>query len=292
MWCNMEYIIFDLEWNNAYNYKTKKGINEIIEIGAVKLNESLETVDTFKQLIKPAISKKLGSRFKRLTNITMDEIKENGVSFNQAFSDFSQWSGGDDNVFLTWSNSDLYTLVDNFKRFKNTTQIDFIKKYADAQSYCMQFLGEGGGNQISLANCAERFEISVNTENLHRALEDCVVTACCLKKVFDYKKFEGYIRDCNGDSFERLVYKPSFITAEVCGDFNINSVALDCPKCGGRVIPLYKYEFSNNAFKTAGKCEKCGKKFWFFVRAKQMFDCVKVSRRIIAVSKKRAKYIK
>lgn len=55
----MYYIIFDLEWNNAYNYSTGKGMNEIIEIGAVKLDEKLNIVDTFKQLIKPKISKSL-----------------------------------------------------------------------------------------------------------------------------------------------------------------------------------------------------------------------------------------
>ena len=38
---------------HAYNYKLKRGMNEIIEIGAVKLDENLDVVDTFKQLIKP-----------------------------------------------------------------------------------------------------------------------------------------------------------------------------------------------------------------------------------------------
>ena len=54
----MNFIIFDLEWNNAYNYKLKRGMNEIIEIGAVKLDENLKVIDTFKQLIKPKLSKK------------------------------------------------------------------------------------------------------------------------------------------------------------------------------------------------------------------------------------------
>ncbi len=49
----MFYVIFDLEWNNAYDYKLRKGMNEIIEIGAVKLDEKLNIVDTFKQLINP-----------------------------------------------------------------------------------------------------------------------------------------------------------------------------------------------------------------------------------------------
>ena len=31
----MNFVIFDLEWNNAYNYKAQTGMNEIIEIGTV-----------------------------------------------------------------------------------------------------------------------------------------------------------------------------------------------------------------------------------------------------------------
>ena len=34
----MNFVIFDLEWNNAYNYKAQTGMNEIIEIGAVMLD--------------------------------------------------------------------------------------------------------------------------------------------------------------------------------------------------------------------------------------------------------------
>ena len=46
----MNFIIFDLEWNNAYNYKLKRGMNEIIEIGAVKLDENLDVVQGLKIL--------------------------------------------------------------------------------------------------------------------------------------------------------------------------------------------------------------------------------------------------
>ena len=90
----MNFIIFDLEWNNAYNYKLKRGMNEIIEIGAVKLDENLDVVDTFKQLIKPQLSKKLGSRFKNLTHITIDEINDNGIPFEKAFDDFAPQAVG------------------------------------------------------------------------------------------------------------------------------------------------------------------------------------------------------
>ena len=147
----MNFIIFDLEWNNAYNYKLKRGMNEIIEIGAVKLDENLDVVDTFKQLIKPQLSRKLGSRFKNLTHITIDEINDNGIPFEKAFDDFAKWCGRGDKLFLSWSTSDLYTLVANFKYFENTVYVDFMTKYADAQKYCMSFIeNASAANQISV----------------------------------------------------------------------------------------------------------------------------------------------
>ena len=36
----MQYIFLDLEWNNAYSKIHHRFVNEIIEIGAVKLNEN------------------------------------------------------------------------------------------------------------------------------------------------------------------------------------------------------------------------------------------------------------
>lgn len=286
----MYYIIFDLEWNNVYNYKTQKGMNEIIEIGAVKLNERLDVVDTFKQLIAPRITKKLSSNFKRLTHITLDEIRENGIDFDDAFADFTRWSGNDC-VFLSWSNSDLYTLVDNYKRFKNTCYVDFIKRYADAQSYCMQFIDDHNGNQISLSNCAEKFEIEADTSVLHRALEDCYLTTYCLRKVFDKEKFKEFVCDCNVEYFERLVYKPYFLSNKNKNLFDVNKVELICPNCCSLVRVVNNYEFNNNTFRNAGVCTECNKKYWVYIRAKKTYDDVVVSQRLVPINKKRAKHI-
>ena len=71
----MYYIIMDLEWNNAYMKSAQKFVNEIIEIGAVKLDDNLQQVDTFSELVKPIVSKKLRSKIKDLTHITNDDIR-------------------------------------------------------------------------------------------------------------------------------------------------------------------------------------------------------------------------
>ena len=55
IWRNMNYIVLDLEWNQAA-YKADEEWKipfEIIEIGAVKLDENCQIIETFQRLIRP-----------------------------------------------------------------------------------------------------------------------------------------------------------------------------------------------------------------------------------------------
>ena len=54
----MNYIVLDLEWNQAANKKNRYAKIlpfEIIEIGAVKLNDSFQIIDTFQEVIRPVV---------------------------------------------------------------------------------------------------------------------------------------------------------------------------------------------------------------------------------------------
>lgn len=281
-----------MEWNNAYSYAKKGFMNEIIEIGAVKLNERLEIVDTFKQLILPKITKKLSGRCKSLTNITNEELKQNGIPFADAIKDFSRWSRGDGNVFMSWSNSDLYVLTNNYQTFLGNLNIDFITKYCDAQKYCMSFIKRENNNQISLADCGETFGIEIDVDKLHRALTDCYLTAECLKKVFDKDKLQNYIHDCDSSFFERLIYKPYLIVKPVTQLFDVYKQDLLCPVCKSKMVRLKDFECVNKSFRCPAKCKKCGKTYWTTVRAKKTYDTVEVNQRSIEMNRKKAKRIK
>lgn len=106
----MSYVILDLEWNGSYSKVLHKFVNEIIEIGAVKLDDELNVCDTFTMLVAPKIGKKLCSKVKQLTKITNEELKDEGVSFIRAISLFSDFLG--DGVLMTWSDSDLHALIE------------------------------------------------------------------------------------------------------------------------------------------------------------------------------------
>lgn len=287
----MYYIIFDLEWNNAYSYLTNGFVNEIIEIGAVKLDEYLNVVDTFKQLVKPKITKKLSSRCKKLTNITNEELKEYGIPFKQAFADFEQWSSGDGNVFLSWSNSDLYVLADNYQMILKNLDINYINKYCDAQKYCMSFIKKDDSNQVSLANCCEIFGIDIDVSKLHRALTDCYLEAECFKKVFDKEKMNKYIINCDTGFFERLIYKPYLITKPKSDLFNAYEQEIPCPVCKKSMKRLKEFECVNKSFRCPTVCSSCKKTYWTTIRAKKTYDGVQVSVKSLDMNRKKAKRI-
>ena len=72
----MNYVILDLEWDSAYFVKEHRFINQIIQIGAVKLDDNLEIVDSFQKIVKSSISKRLTTRFVELTGITKEMMQK------------------------------------------------------------------------------------------------------------------------------------------------------------------------------------------------------------------------
>lgn len=113
----MNYIIFDLEWNQCGS--ESEILNqpvclpgEIIEIGAVKLNDAFEKVDELRLLIQPKYYPKLHHRIVSLTGLRDKDLAEKGLPFPQAYEKFMEFCG-EEYSFMTWSRSDLPILVDN-----------------------------------------------------------------------------------------------------------------------------------------------------------------------------------
>ena len=75
----MNYVILDMEWDSAYHKLHKRFVNQILQIGAVKLDEKFNLIDIFDVTIKSPISKRVSRRFTELTGITkemmLDTIK-------------------------------------------------------------------------------------------------------------------------------------------------------------------------------------------------------------------------
>ena len=99
----MDYIVFDLEWNQCPYGKGQENERipfEIIEIGAVKLNSEKQIIDQYQVLIQPRVYKKLHFRTKEILHLEMEEL-ENGVAFYKAIREFLKWCG-ESYQFCTW----------------------------------------------------------------------------------------------------------------------------------------------------------------------------------------------
>lgn len=266
----MNYIIMDLEWNNSYMKSAEKFINEIIEIGAVKLDENLNTVDTFSALIRPVVSKKLRSRIKNLTHITNEDVRH-GRPFSQIIKEFAVWVG-EDSLIMTWGDTDIRTLQTNFKYFLNTKNIEFITKYADLQKYCQCFINMENVQQAGLSYAAGCLEIDPEKYPHHRALDDSLLSAECFKKVFDADKLAEFIKACDKEFYARLDFRPYVIKDKNDPLIDKNLFNCYCDICGGRVEVKKKWKFMNQSFRGVFFCPNCNREFRVNLRVKKFYD--------------------
>ena len=114
----MHYVVMDLEWNQAMSSKSsvfnKLPIHlrgEIIEIGAVKLNEDMTPGEEFQIDVKPMYFRRMHYKVKKLTGFDRERLAA-GVSFPEALAQFRTWCG-DDVTFLTWGCDDQGILEQN-----------------------------------------------------------------------------------------------------------------------------------------------------------------------------------
>ena len=280
----MIYILLDFEWNSAYSVKHGRFINEIIQIGAVKLDDSLNICSKFERTIRSAISKKLSNRFIELTAITNDQMK-NGVDFLTAVKDYIEWVGTDDFVTMTWSNSDLYAVFDNCKSFLKDGYKINIGKYVDLQKYVQNWLRGKGveiNSQISLENAAQKLGINTEELKLHTAFDDSMLSAKIFKETFDVDAFfENSIDTANPKFYERLTFK-SFTVSDIDSPFiNKKHLCFKCDKCNVRAKRITNWKFRNRWFKAIFKCPKCSEKFEGRVSFKKTFDSVAVKKRTL-----------
>ena len=280
----MNYIILDFEWDGTFYTKIGRFINQILQIGAVKLDGNFEIVDTFERTIKSSFSKRVSKRFTELTGITKENMMC-GVLLSLAVEEYNRWAG-DNAVTLTWSNSDLYTLIENEKHLLNGLKFK-IDKYLDLQSYIqgeMRILGIECKSQISLLNAAQTLNVEIDEENLHNAKTDSIAAGNLLKKYYNQERFCALVQDTdNPEFFARLLFKPHFISD--INDESIDKSQLDfvCDTCNKPLKRLKKWHFKCGTFFADMYCENCRKKYSARVKFRKYYDRVKVNRKLIEI---------
>lgn len=186
----MNYIVFDLEWNQCpygKNREVERLPFEIIEIGAVKLNQNREKVDEFHRIIKPVVYKRL--HFKTREVVQMDDEKLAGGSpFPAAVREFLNWCGPE-SVFATWGNVDLVELQRNMKYYGLLKLLKGPLHYYDVQKLFSRGF-EDGKSRKSLQYGIEFLELD-KQEAFHQALADATYTSEVFKHI-DWEIVRAY----------------------------------------------------------------------------------------------------
>lgn len=278
----MQYIILDLEWNGVYSKKLKRYFNEIIEFGAVRLDEHRRLTDSFRMFVRPQVTSQLSKVVTDLTNLSIDDL-EQGFSFPKVVRHFSRWIGSEETILMTWGDTDLHMLLENCQYFFHSNRIPFLKRYVDVQQYCQSKL-EGTKNtglQLGLSKAAQQMSIELDENEMHRALDDSRVAGMIFAKLFDAESFQPYIKDATVDEFyDRLTFKNTVVNDIQSPLIDRRALQFCCPDCGNPVEQDSPWLFRHRSFRGGFLCRHCNKKYHARVQFKQTYDGMEIKRSI------------
>lgn len=181
----MVIIVFDLEFNQSLiGYRKSDRLScpfEIIQIGAVKLDQDLNTLASFSRYVKPTIHPIVNPRVMEITGIT-DEMLASEKPFSQVYSEFLDFISDTDAVFCTWGKADMKELFRNIRYYELEEQ-KVPKRYINLQTYASVHFKLSKKQLLRLQYTVEALEIPLLFP-FHNALHDAYYTAEILKKIY------------------------------------------------------------------------------------------------------------
>ena len=270
----MQLVVFDLEWNIGYKPRlfdyhgveqTLRG--EIIQIGAVKVDNTGKVQERFTMTLKPRIFRKLQHHIAKVTGMTQDQL-DNGVPIREGLQKFRAWCG-EDTALAEWGLDDVPVLKQNF--FLNNLEENWPKQWFDLQQVFLAQHPRGEGEGMTLESVVERMGLP-RERPFHDALADAEYTAEVCQCIDLEKGLEAYPTEeeqlrsalCVDDGEYRgfVVFGPQLEREHWRDDAEMQDTR--CPECGR---PLTKdpddvwLKRGNTGYYSLQQCECCGP--WF-----------------------------
>lgn len=201
----MNYIVLDLEFNQGFDFINNKTVNtipscrfEIIQIGALKIDEKFNVIDKLNIYIKPTLYKKIHPFVEKITGLTNKFLKDK-PTFKESAEKLQSFIKADENtIFCVWGTSDLRALYRNLSYYKILKK-DLILKYIDVQNLATKHLKYSNGSSVGLEKAIELLQLP-KTESFHNALNDAVYTTEIFKIISQKTKIEKHIKIFNSKS--------------------------------------------------------------------------------------------
>lgn len=246
----MNYIVFDLEWNQCGSDSEILTDpvclpGEIIEIGAVKLDDSFQKVDELRLYIKPQYYQKLHRRIVTLTGIRDQILAEQGLSFPEAYEKFQDFCG-EEYSFMTWSTSDLPILVDNM--LLHGIDVSNLPDTYDLQRiFCREIMRFS--RRMSLDDALK--VLNEKGDTAHDALNDSRNTAL----VCNHLDLDEYGGEYVSRAFAELPRKEVFESPKAAlADPGLRTYT--CPWCGEAVTGEPWLRVEHDEFLSMGRCSE------------------------------------
>lgn len=172
----MYHIFVDFEMTCGFNRSliNEAPMTEIIEIGAAKLNESYEVIETFSLIVKPQYCSSLSRKCVKLTGIYDADIV-NAPYLDEALILFEDWLGTENVKFYSWSDNDKRQLEKEcLAKGLYSKMPSYYRRWLDFQSIFMRVYGFE--RHISLMNAIDMMGISFEGKQ-HKAVYDALNSA-------------------------------------------------------------------------------------------------------------------
>lgn len=183
----MNYIVLDLEWNQS-NTGTEEEVArlpfEIIEIGALKLNDKGTIMGEFNELIKPQVYHEMHRITSQLIHIQMEQLQR-GNPFPEVAGKFLEWCGEEEYLFCTWGSLDLTELQRNLRFYDMEPLSDKPIAFLDVQKL-FSITYEDRKSRRALEYAIDFLKIEKDIP-FHRAFSDAYYTAKIFARIMQDK---------------------------------------------------------------------------------------------------------
>ena len=265
----MNLIVFDLEWNIGYQPRTfqyhgteltMRG--EIIQIGAARINDRGDVLDTFEVNLRPRIFRKLQHHIAKVTGLSQGDL-DAGLPMKEGLQKFLDWAGPDAEL-AEWGLDDVPVLKQNL--FLNGLDESWPARWYDLQRIFLKTYPRKEGEGMTLESVVDRLGIP-KEEPFHNALDDALYTARVCRKLplaeglATYPTDEELLREAllGDDTAARdvQVFPDRLDHDDYRNAPELNRV--NCPECG---TPLTHDEVwlkrGNTGYYTRSTCPYCG----------------------------------
>jgi len=171
----MNYIIVDLE--ATCDNKITNMVHEIIEIGAVKINENGELIETYDEFVKPAINPVMSEFCRNLTGIEQFRI-DKADTFPKVIEKFKKWLN-EDYFLCSWGHYDKKQFINDCKLHEIDSE--WAEKHISIKH---EYAKINKCKPCGMSKALEREHITL-TGTHHRGIDDAKNIAKIFIKYFD-----------------------------------------------------------------------------------------------------------